>query len=304
MKLFEKKQGHEYTLETEYVNKCKAENIENMILFVKRGRISMESCLLSLAYIVKSCKNLIPAVYIERDAELSMSACEVKGNEEHATVGVLNKLGKVECKSCRVMNHKLGGIIVWSVANSTSRIMSSLIEDCNVGVHLVGEENSTLVIQNTVTKCEIGIKLGIGSKAELSGNMISENVTGVDAHSCFPLILKNRIEKNQQDGLRIRSHKKLRCMATIKENYSIVGNGHNGIQVEGVNNFTRILQNHLIGFNTKSGIRVSNEAHPHILLNKIYKNLSDGILLVEGSSAIIEMNELQANVRMNIGLGG
>lgn len=102
----------------------------------------------------------------------------------------------------------------------------------------------------------------------------------------------------------MRSHKKLRCMATIKKNYSIVGNGNCGIHIEGCNNFTRVLENHLIGFNARSGIRVSKEAHPHILLNKIYKNLSDGILLVEGSSAIIERNEILSNVRMNIGLGG
>lgn len=75
MKLFEKKQGYEYTLETEYVNKSKAENIENMVLHAIRGRIVMESCLLSLAYIVKSCKNLIPAVYVEKEAELVMSNC-------------------------------------------------------------------------------------------------------------------------------------------------------------------------------------------------------------------------------------
>lgn len=161
-----------------------------------------------------------------------------------------------------------------------------------------------MVIQNTIGKCTTGVKLGIGVKSELSGNLIQENVYGVEAYSCFPLILKNRIEKNQRDGLLIRSHKKLRCMAIVKENYSIVGNGQNGIQIEGVNNFTRVLENHLIGFNTLSGIRVSNEAHPHILLNKIYKNLSEGILLIEGCSAVIEKNELLSNVRMNIGLGG
>lgn len=78
----------------------------------------------------------------------------------------------------------------------------------------------------------------------------------------------------------------------------------NGIRIEGLNNFSRIIENYLIGFNGMSGIRVSNEAHPHILLNKIYKNLSDGILLVENSSAIIEKNELISNIKMNIGLGG
>lgn len=43
--------------------------------------------------------------------------------------------------------------------------MNNLIEDSDVGVHLVGEDNSTLVIQNTITKCTVGLKLGIGVKS-------------------------------------------------------------------------------------------------------------------------------------------
>jgi hypothetical protein len=66
MKLFEKKQGNNYSVETEYINKCKVENIENLILHAQRGTLIMESSLLSLSYIVKSCKNLIPAVFIEK----------------------------------------------------------------------------------------------------------------------------------------------------------------------------------------------------------------------------------------------
>jgi hypothetical protein len=33
------------------------------------------------------------------------------------------------------------------------------------------------------------------------------------------------------------------------------------------------MENVLIAFNGKAGIRVDNEAHPHILLNKVYKNI-------------------------------
>lgn len=124
------------------------------------------------------------------------------------------------------------------------------------------------------------MKLGIGVKSEITGNLISENKNGIEIYSAFPLVLKNRVEKNSEDGIVIKSHKKLRCMATIKENYSVVGNKQNGIRIEGMNNFSRIVENYLIGFNGLSGIRISNEAHPHILLNKIYKNLSDGILIV------------------------
>lgn len=39
MKLFERKQGNNYTLETEYVNKVKVENVENIILYARRGKV-------------------------------------------------------------------------------------------------------------------------------------------------------------------------------------------------------------------------------------------------------------------------
>jgi parallel beta-helix repeat protein len=51
--------------------------------------------------------------------------------------------------------------------------MNNLVEESDVGIHLVGEENNSLVLQNTISKCNIGLKLGIGVKCEITGNLIS-----------------------------------------------------------------------------------------------------------------------------------
>ena len=45
-------------------------------------------------------------------------------------------------------------------------------------------------------------------------------------------------------------------------------------------------------------------AFPSILGNKIYKNMKEGILVVENSNAIIEKNEVTFNIECNIAIGG
>ncbi len=59
-----------------------------------------------------------------------------------------------------------------------------------------------------------------------------------------------------------------------------MANKKNGIVVEGENNRTKIIQNHLVAFNGESGIRAGDGAFPLIMMNKIYKNLREGILVV------------------------
>jgi hypothetical protein len=60
--------------------------------------------------------------------------------------------------------------------------------------------------------------------------------------------------------------------------------------VEGENNRTKIIQNHLIAFNGESGIKAADGAFPLIMMNKIYKNLKEGILIIEKTNAVIEKN--------------
>jgi hypothetical protein len=86
--------------------------------------------------------------------------------------------------------------------------------------------------------------------------MIFENDFGIEVNSAFPIISLNKIEKNKRDGIVCRSYKKFLCKAIIKKNIGIAGNKMNGILIEGENNRTQILNNHMIGFNELSGIKV------------------------------------------------
>lgn len=65
-----------------------------------------------------------------------------------------------------------------------------------------------------------------------------------------------------------------------------------------------IVSNTSISFNGKCGVLVERGANPHIFKNLIEKNLGQGILLTEGSSAFIEKNEISGNIKANVALGG
>jgi F-box protein 11 len=65
-----------------------------------------------------------------------------------------------------------------------------------------------------------------------------------------------------------------------------------------------IEHNAFIGYNKKAGVKAEERAHIHIVGNKITKNLGQGVLLVEKSSAVIENNDVTDNIKANIALGG
>lgn len=72
-----------------------------------------------------------------------------------------------------------------------------------------------------------------------------------------------------------------------------------------MNNFTRIEGNDHIEFNKRAGIRVDCSASVIIMKNtSISKNLGQGIVVVETSSALIDKNIIADNIKANIALGG
>lgn len=72
----------------------------------------------------------------------------------------------------------------------------------------------------------------------------------------------------------------------------------------GANNFTRIEKNPKICTNRLAGIKALECASITILKNRISGNFMQGILLVEGTSAHIEQNEIFTNFKANIAFGG
>jgi hypothetical protein len=138
LNIFEQHENVEQ-LESEFVNRMTFNKMDNIIILLERGKTKINNCILSLNYLVKSCNSTIPAVWIEKDGYLHLINTEVKGNENKETIGIVCKLGTLSVENCMISNHKDGGILIWGIKDTNSKIIKSLIEGNSIGIHLVGE---------------------------------------------------------------------------------------------------------------------------------------------------------------------
>lgn len=126
---------------------------------------------------------------------------------------------------------------------------------------------------------------------------------GIEVNCADPFIIMNNIHQNYENGIVTIAKKGIRCDGMIQFN-KIQKNKDNGILVAGQKNFTKIHKNVTISDNRRAGVKVIEEAHASIICNYIHYNFGQGILLVEGTSAHIEQNNIYTNFKANIAFGG
>lgn len=100
--------------ENEYINKVPIDINMNCIILLNGGKLFIEDALLSLNFIVKSHKNIIPALVVNEGTEIILNRCEIKGNKNHETIGAIIKKSDALIKDCKIHNHIVGGILCWS----------------------------------------------------------------------------------------------------------------------------------------------------------------------------------------------
>lgn len=69
--------------ENELINKYPMDREMNTIVYVESGQMVLKDCLLSLSFIVKSHKNILPALVCVDHTQLILDNCEIKGNQQH-----------------------------------------------------------------------------------------------------------------------------------------------------------------------------------------------------------------------------
>ena len=74
--------------ENELINKYPFDPNMNSIIFLNGGKLFMEESLLSLSFIVKAYKNILPALVCNEGTEIVLNRVEVKGNKNHETIGI------------------------------------------------------------------------------------------------------------------------------------------------------------------------------------------------------------------------
>ena len=74
----------------------------------------MEDSLLTLKYIKKACKSLIPAIVSLENCAVILNRVKIRGNNDHETLGALIKKSDILFKEVTVNFCTLGGIQLYS----------------------------------------------------------------------------------------------------------------------------------------------------------------------------------------------
>eukprot|EP01017_Pseudomicrothorax_dubius_P037831 TRINITY_DN5597_c0_g1_i1.p1 TRINITY_DN5597_c0_g1~~TRINITY_DN5597_c0_g1_i1.p1 ORF type:complete len:544 (+),score=130.28 TRINITY_DN5597_c0_g1_i1:50-1681(+) len=277
----------------------------NCLIMVNSGKVIMEDMILSFNFLPRVFNGIIPAMIVNDGCEASLKKCEIKGNKNYSTIGIILKNCDAKITECKIHNCRLGGILMLLTKNNQVNISSSkILFNDMLGIQCLGAEAAP-----AIESCKIennngpGISVGISNQATIQKNEIRLNKYGIEVLSADPLIISNKIDKNYADGIVTRVYEELRCEPQIFNN-EISGNKENGIHVMGAGNFSRIDANVFIGYNKKAGVRVCLRGHAILLKNNIGKNLTQGVLVVETGTAHIERNKVFENIKANIAIGG
>ena len=70
----------------------------------------MEDSLLTMKYVKKDCKSIIPALVAMENSAVILNRSQIRGNSDHETVGALFKKADVLFKEVTVTQCSLGGL--------------------------------------------------------------------------------------------------------------------------------------------------------------------------------------------------
>ena len=269
----------------------------NCALVIFGGIVIAEDCQITLG----SIKVPMIAVAVQ-NAQLNLSSCEIKGNEEIGSIGVYCKNSAVSMQNCKVFKHKDGGIIIDNKPEQSVVISESVIvNNTKFGILCKNLEASAIIQRCKIMQNEgAGVMILDGNMSKIRENEIKYNETGIDVMDSSPLIHKNKIRCNFGNGITART---TIINSTVKITMNTIYENENGICLRGDLMRGIIEENSFIGNNRKAGVRLEEHAEADIISNDIYENICQGILLITQTSANIEKNKIYGNLRANIALG-
>ena len=269
----------------------------NCALLVIGGTVTAEDCQVTLG----SIKSPMVA-FIVQDSQLNLSHCEIKGNEEIGSIGLLCKNSVINMHSCKVFRHKNGGIIIDNKPNHSVLISEcAVINNSEFGILCKNQDAAAVIQHNKIMQNEgPGIMIIDGNVSKIKENEIKYNEVGIEVMDSSPLILKNKIRCNFGNGIIART---VNFNSTVKISGNQIYENENGICLNGDKMKALIEDNPFVGNNRKAGIKLDESAEADIIGNDIYENICQGVLLVTNTSATIEKNRIYGNLRANVALG-
>lgn len=229
----------------------------------------------------------------------------MKGTFDFPSCGIGLNRANLTMKKSTVSNFSKGAAVLFVDKEHTVKLLNSKFNfNSLVGIQILGDSLSPLIESCTIEKNDCsGIQVCTGNKCNIRKNEINNNQTGIEIISSDPYIYENKISKNYQEGVRTKTLEDLVCKPILHSN-EITSNCLSGIYCSGINNCTKILNNSMVSYNKGPGIKIENEAHVLITKNNIYKNIMQGVLVIERSSAHIESNNIKDNIKANLAFGG
>ena len=293
----------------------------NSIVMLRRGKLVMRQCVVSLDLMLKDFKSKVVSMVVLEGAHLDMQDCEVRGKIEMESLGMFVDKGNVKLNKVHFRNFKKGACMLNANAENVNSIQECLFTfNKTVGLLLMGTNNHTIVEKSDIERNECpGIKILPGNRSIIRNNMIKINTYGILIHSADPIILMNKIKQNYRSGITVQTVKsrqigRMDTRRADQEKFMLIArpriianeissNKEHGILCQGGNNIS-VIQDNIISYNLLCGIKTQMLAGPMIKFNKISKNNSQGILLVENSWATIIHNTISENLKANVALGG
>ena len=281
-----------------WVKTMKVNRTTNCALWVEGGDVIFEDCQI----ILTSAKTPLAAVIITK-GRAYIENCEIRGHGETSTVGVYIHDSDVSILKSKIYKHRSGGIVAHTLPRYHLLISDcQIIGNMNCGVHFMGEDARPIIQRSKIAHNEDGIRVGQYNCACIKGCEIKQNERGINVENADPFIFFNFILGNREEGVYFHSEGEGRCDGKMMGND--VYENEDGVVCCGQNCYATIDSNGKIANNKKTGIKVLDNAHIIILRNEIYENQTQGILLVKGSSAHIEKNNIHSNKKANIAFGG
>lgn len=293
------------SLDTNFSEYYQSDPNQIALLRVVKGEVICHKCLFSYKLLAKSLEYLISAIILEENTRTVMKNCEIAGNKNYSTCGILINKADLEMEDCKVYNHGYGGISVFLQNNNRFDCKGNMIFKNKLsGIDLSCREGTVTITGNIILGNDgFGVRCGIKTKALITKNKISNNTTGICLVSSEANILKNVIKGCEQFGILSTTKDSFDNRSEIKLN-SITENKLSGIVIEGANNATLVQSNFKIAHNLECGVLVRKQAFPEIVNNSIYANIHQGVLIQEDAAAKIIQNNIYKNIKANIALGG
>lgn len=178
-------------------------NKVDSIIYVKSGGIILRNCLLSLSFVMKCNQDVIPLILINEGTSNMIANCQLKGNNNFPTMGIVVKKANCIIKETEVSDFSKGGILMWLEDPNSSKIFTSKVENCKqVGIQIIGSCQSPLIEYCTVQNNPApGIQICTGSSCQVRKSTICNNHDGIDIISADPIIFKNNISRNNHNGI-------------------------------------------------------------------------------------------------------